>query len=52
MEFSHLKAEYITSIVDIHYSIIDIRFFRVSYLIYLAAFQVCGWAEPCLPCIA
>jgi hypothetical protein len=30
---------------DIHYSIFDIRFFRVSFLIRLAAFQASGGAD-------
>jgi hypothetical protein len=31
---------------DIHYSIFDIRFFKVSFSIRLAAFQARGGAEP------
>jgi hypothetical protein len=33
------------STFDIHYSIFDIRFFRVSFSIKLAAFQASGGAE-------
>jgi hypothetical protein len=40
------KTEYLTSTFDIHYSIFDIRFFRVSSTIRLAAFQAGGGAEP------
>ncbi len=36
---SSRQAEYITSTFDIHYSIFDIRFSRVSLSIKLAAFQ-------------
>jgi hypothetical protein len=43
------KIEYIPSTFDIHYSILvrlwRIRFFRVSFLIKLAAFLASGWAE-------
>ncbi len=31
--------------IDIHYSIFDIRFFKVSFSIRLAAFQASGGAE-------
>jgi len=39
-------TEYIPSKFDIHYSIFDIRFFKVSLSIRLAAFQARGGAEP------
>ncbi len=35
-----------TSKFDIYYLKFDIRFFRVSFLIYLAVFLASGWAEP------
>jgi len=40
------KTEYIPSTFYIQYSILDIRFFKVSFSIGLAAFQAGGWAEP------
>ena len=39
---------------DIHYSIFEIRFFRVSFSIRLAAVQASGWTDPrtlCLPSV-
>jgi hypothetical protein len=39
------KTEYITSTFDIFHSIFDIRFFRVSFSIKLAAFQARDWAD-------
>jgi hypothetical protein len=41
--------EYLTSTFDIHYSIFDIRFFKVSFSIRLAAFQASGGACMKLP---
>jgi hypothetical protein len=38
--------EYLTSTFDIHYSIFDIRFFRVSFPIKLAALQASGCVDP------
>jgi len=40
------KTEYLTSTFDIHDSIFDIRFFRVSSSIKLAAFQASGAPDP------
>jgi len=40
------QAEFIPSTFDIHYSIFDIRFFRVSFSIKLAAAVARGGAEP------
>jgi hypothetical protein len=31
---------------DIRHSLFDIRFFKVSFSIKLAAFKASGWAEP------
>ena len=39
------RTEYITSIFDIHYSIFDIRFFKVPLSIKLTAFQASGGPE-------
>jgi hypothetical protein len=39
------SIEFLTSTFDIRYSLFDIRFFRVSYTINLAASAARGWAE-------
>ena len=39
------QTEFIPSIFDIHYSIFDILFFRISFSIRLAAFLASGWAD-------
>jgi hypothetical protein len=39
------SIEFLPSTFDIQYSIFDIRFFRVSFSIKLAAFLASGWAE-------
>jgi hypothetical protein len=45
LSFQLKSIEYLTSTFDIHYSIFDIRFFRVSFSINLAVDQASNGAE-------